>query len=207
MKLISFGPVRLSFPVIFRAAPFGDGSEPDYSANFLIGPADVGRELVPDGSGKKVRVDLPEGGLVVRIQEAMLAACEEKWPGKGAQMYAQLEATDKLCLHNGNLKDWDGYADNWYLSTRSPISAKPRIVDRNNELVDPNSGRVYGGCYVLLTCEIFAQDNQFGKRVNAQLQGVQFHHDGDSFGGARPAQQDDFETLPEEENPELAGLI
>ena len=52
---------------------------------------------------------------------------------------------------------------------------------------------------MLALVDFWAQDNQFGKRVNATLTGVQFVRDGDSFGGARVAAADDFDVLDDAE--------
>ena len=46
--------------------------------------------------------------------------------------------------------------------------------------------------------DIWAQDNQYGKKVNAQLQGVQFFKDGDAFaGGGKAAAASDFTPIAE----------
>jgi len=50
---------------------------------------------------------------------------------------------------------------------------------------------------------LWAQDNQFGKRVNAELLGVQFVRDGEPFGGGKPATPEDFEDLGADEEPIL----
>ena len=55
----------------------------------------------------------------------------------------------------------------------------------------PNSVRVNA------TVNVWAQDNKYGKRVNAQLLGVQFYADGDSFGGGAVGSVDDFDDLAE----------
>ena len=43
--------------------------------------------------------------------------------------------------------------------------------------------------------ELWAQDNSFGKRVNASLRGVQFLKDGDAFAGGGAASDDEFDDL------------
>jgi hypothetical protein len=43
--------------------------------------------------------------------------------------------------------------------------------------------------------EIWAQDNNYGKRINASLKGVQFVRDGDAFAGGGAASPDEFEDL------------
>ena len=45
--------------------------------------------------------------------------------------------------------------------------------------------------------DIWAQDNNFGKRVNASLGGVQFLRDGDAFAGGGVAAPDDFDDISE----------
>ncbi|MNP74169.1 hypothetical protein D3C76_1710040 [compost metagenome] len=44
--------------------------------------------------------------------------------------------------------------------------------------------------------DIWAQDNSYGKRINAQLQGIQFVKDGEAFsGGGTSADASDFEEI------------
>jgi hypothetical protein len=44
--------------------------------------------------------------------------------------------------------------------------------------------------------EVWAQDNQHGKRINASLLGVQFVRDGEKLAGGSTATADDFEAIP-----------
>jgi hypothetical protein len=60
-----------------------------------------------------------------------------------------------------------------------------------------SSGKVYSGCYVNASIELWAQDNKFGKRINATLMGVQFLRDGARLVGGGVASADDFEAIPE----------
>ena len=57
------------------------------------------------------------------------------------------------------------------------------------------NGKPYSGCFVNASLELWAQDNNYGKRVNATLMGVQFYKDGDSFSGGGVASEDDFDDL------------
>ncbi len=43
--------------------------------------------------------------------------------------------------------------------------------------------------------ELWVQDNAYGQRINAQLRGIQFYRDGDSFSAGRPAEADEFEDV------------
>jgi hypothetical protein len=55
---------------------------------------------------------------------------------------------------------------------------------------------VFSVFYDHLMLEVWAHDNQYGKPINAQVTGVAFSRDGDSFGGgAAPASADDFADL------------
>jgi hypothetical protein len=56
-------------------------------------------------------------------------------------------------------------------------------------------GKPYAGCYVNASIELWAQDNNYGKRVNASLGGVQFARDGDAFAGGGAASEDEFDDL------------
>ena len=80
-----------------------------------------------------------------------------------------------------------------FISARS--KSRPTVVDRDKTPLTEQDGRPYGGCFVNAIVELWAQDNQFGKRINATLAGVQFLKDGDAFGGSRPADPDEFEAV------------
>jgi hypothetical protein len=81
-----------------------------------------------------------------------------------------------------------------YVSAAS--KTRPLVLDSNKTPLTDEDGKPYGGCYVNASIEIWAQDNQFGKRINAQLRGIQFVKDGDAFGGGgSPASADEFEEL------------
>jgi hypothetical protein len=83
----------------------------------------------------------------------------------------------------------------YYLSCRSNESARPKVVDTNGSPLTQRDGRIYAGCYVVALVELWAQDNNFGKRINAQIRGVQFLRDGDAFSGAAPAGGDEFDDV------------
>ncbi len=46
--------------------------------------------------------------------------------------------------------------------------------------------------------DLWCQANNFGKRINATLVGVQFAADGDAFSGAAPASPDDFDSVEDD---------
>jgi len=69
------------------------------------------------------------------------------------------------------------------------------VVDRDRTPLVAADGKPYAGCYVTAIVELWPQDNQYGRRINATLSGVQFERDGDAFGGSAPASADDFDDL------------
>lgn len=105
---------------------------------------------------------------------------------------------DRKCLRSGASKpDLDGYGDDVAFISASSKD-RPQVVDRAcNPLVEED-GKVYGGCYVNATVRLWAQDNKFGKRVNAQLKAVQFDSDGDPFGAPKVNVEDEFSDTREQ---------
>ena len=154
---------RLSFPQIWRPKSFAATqpgqapSEPKFSASVLIDKA--------TGAAK-----------IAEIRAAMKAVAEEKW-GVG-----KVPKNVKYCLHDGDEKsDMDGYGPSvMYVSSSS--AKKIPVVDKDLTPLDESSGKPYAGCTALLLVNLWAQDNQFGKRINAGLRAVQFIKDGEAFG-------------------------
>lgn len=166
--------VRLAFPQLFEARTVNGEGKPAFSANFLIDPKDP-----------QVKV----------IEAAIVETAKEKWGAKAEANLKALRASDKTCLHNGDTKaSYAGFEGMLYISARS--TARPLIMDADKTpIVDPSLGRPYSGCYVNAVIELYAQDNSFGKRINAVLGGVQFYRDGDAFAGGRAASEDDFDDV------------
>jgi hypothetical protein len=163
---------RLSFPDIFKAKAVNEGDEPSFSASFLLLPTD------------------PQVKEMNAIFEAL---AREEWKDKAPAIMKMLRAQDRICLHDGGLKPYAGYEGTVYVSSRS--KNRPTVFDRQRNPVTADSGLVYSGCYVNGSVEFYAQDNQYGKRINAQLRGVQFVKDGDAFAAGTPASEKDFDDL------------
>ena len=122
----------------------------------------------------------------------------EKWKDKAAGTLTSLYKTGKVALHDGDEKaQYDGFAGNFFVTASAQENAAPTIIDRDRSPLTQRSGRPYPGCYVNVSLEFWAQDNAYGKRINAQLRGVQFYKDGDSFSAGRPASSDEFEDVSE----------
>ncbi len=177
---ITLKNVRLAFPNLWEPTTVNNEGKPRFGASFLIAADD------------------PQ---IADIEAKMKAVAEAKWTGKDKAgkpawlaIYNGMEKTDKLALHDGDSKSqYDGYAGNMFISAASQENNPPTVWDRDKTQLSSKSGRPYAGCYVDASVEFWAQDNAFGKRINAQLRGVRFWAHGDAFSAARPADADEFE--------------
>jgi hypothetical protein len=180
--------VRIAFPQIFTASQVNGEGKPAFSASFLFPP------------------DHP---VVVLIQRAIAKVANAKWGEKGPEILRALIAGDKVCLHNGDAKsNYDGFVGNLFVSARSPT--RPLVIAQDPQIkLTEADGKPYSGCYVNAQIALWAQANNFGKRINAQLRGVQFLRDGEAFGGGAVAQADEFDVVEGAEAdaaaPEAAG--
>jgi len=166
MTKIKLNNVRLSFPSLFRKAVFG-GDETKYEATFLMGKEE-------------------HAAVIAEIEAGMAAVSKEKHKGK-------LPPADKLCLKDGDTIDYDGYAGNMSIKASSP--KRPMVIGTDRAPLTEDDGKPYAGCYVNAIIELWGQDNQYGKRVNANVLAVQFVKDGEPFGDGVSASIDDFDDV------------
>ena len=170
---IKLTSVRLAFPALFEAKTVNGEGKPAFSASFLIAPTDA---------------------QVKAINAAIDQVAKDKWGAKAEAVLKQMRAGDKVCLHDGDLKEqYEGFAGNLYISSRSPT--RPLVINGDKSPLTEADGKPYAGCYVNASIELWAQDNNYGKRVNASLRGVQFVKDGDAFAGGGSASDDEFDDI------------
>lgn len=132
---------------------------------------------------------------VAAIKAEMLKVADAKWPGKGAEVLKQLAAGDRLCLHDGDAKaDKPGYEGNLFINASNEL--RPLVVGPQREQLAAADGKPYSGSYGNIIVEFWAQDNQFGKRINASLLGVQHVKDGERLSSGGVASADDFDAIP-----------
>lgn len=173
--------VRISFPNLFEAKAINGEGDPRFSAAFVIVP----------GSGNHSA-----------LAAAMEAVAKEKWGAKAPGILAELKQKGRVAFKESPLsKDgevYDGFEGMFSLNA-SNVTRVP-VIDKDTKPLTPADGKPYGGCYVDASVEIWAQDNSWGKRVNAKLRWVQFRSDGDAFSGGAPVSQDEFEAIAEGAN-------
>lgn len=167
--------VRLSFPSLFKKAVFS-GEETKYEATLLISKTE-------------------QAALVKEIQAAIKAKLDTDL--KGTKLGA-----DKICLKDGDQIEYDGYAGNW--SIKASNAKRPLVIDRDKTPLTEDDNRIYAGCYVNAVIEIWAQNNSWGKRINANLLGVQFAGDGAPFGDGVTVSVDDFDAFGDDNSDPFA---
>lgn len=167
--------VRLAFPNLFEPTTVNGEGKPRFSATLILPP------------------DHPQ---LQEIKDKQDVVAQAKWGAKAAAIVKGLDKQDKLALHDGDTKvKYDGFAGNFFISSSAQDNAPPTVIDRDRSPLSARSGRPYPGCYVNASIELWAQDNGYGQRINAQLRGIQFYRDGDSFSAGRPAESDEFEDV------------
>lgn len=162
--------VRLSFPAIWQKNTKFGGDNAKYEATFLI--------------NKDSQAD-----LIKKIEEKIEAIQKEnkvKVP------------KDKICLKNGDDAEYDGYAG--HMSFKAANGKRPTILDRDKTPLTEDDGKPYAGCYVNASVQLWVQNNDWGKRVNANLLGIQFFKDGEPFGAGDLDVSDDFEDFADDED-------
>jgi hypothetical protein len=151
------------------------------------------------GEGKEkfsvVAIFPKEHPQVAAIKAELVKVADAKWPGKGAEVLKQLAAGDRICLHDGDAKaDKPGYEGNLFINASNEL--RPLVVGPQREPLVAADGKPYSGSYGNIIVEFWAQDNQFGKRINASLLGVQHIKDGERLSGGGVAAADDFDAIP-----------
>jgi len=171
MAKIKLNNVRRSFPSLFRKAVFS-GEETKFEATFLL--------------DKKKHAD-----LIKQIEGEISAAVKEKFAGKVKALPG-----DKIFMKDGDDFEYAGYAG--HMSVKASSKSRPICVDRDRSSVTEEDNKFYAGCYVNGIIEIWVQDNSYGRRVNANLLGVQFYKDGEPFADGVKASVDDFDAFEDE---------
>lgn len=172
MKLF-LNMVRLAFPELYEAKTMDGEGDPSFSASLILTPQH------PD---------------IKALNAVIEAVAKEKWGAKADAILEGILAADKGCLHNGDRKaHLAGFKGNKFVPARS--ATRPLVIDANKVPLTKKDGKPYSGCYVNGHIDVWAQDNKFGKRINAGLCGIQFVKDGDSFRGSGASSVDEFDNI------------
>ncbi len=188
-EVVMLNSVRLAFAVLWTAESFQGGEgEKRFSASFPIDP---------------------KSANVALIETAIQKAAKEKWKDKSGAILKKLKADGRMCYFRAEKTSaegevYDGFEGMYSLAAAN--KARPLILDRDKTQLTEEDGKPYSGCYVDALVEIWAQDNRWGKRINAALKAVRFREDGDAFGdGGSKASSDDFDDLADTGEAESAS--
>ena len=169
MSKIKLGNVRLSFPSLFKMGSFGGESTGKFEATFVLDKEEHA-ELI--------------GQLKKHIETLMKTELKGKI------------AADKICLKDGDDLGRPEFEGKYTI--KASTKKRPLVIDRDKTPLTEEDGKPYAGAYVNAIISLWAQDNKFGKRINAQLDGVQFHTDGEPFGDGGMS-VDEFDAFGDDE--------
>lgn len=167
--------VRIAFPALFTAQTVMGEGKPSFSAVMIIDP--------------KAQAD-----LIKKIEANIKQVAKDKWGAKADATLKAITAKGNLCFRDGADKpDYEGFEGMMYISARNP--KRPIVLDTDKTPLTEEDGKPYAGCYANISIDLWAMDNQYGKRICASLCGAQFVADGEAFGGGGVASADDFDEL------------
>jgi hypothetical protein len=166
MTQIYLKNVRLSFPSLFQTETFGGEDTGKYGATLIL--------------------DVTEHAPAIRqTNEAFGEIAKEKFKGK-------IPPDDKLCLKVGDNTDRPELQGKYTI--KASTKKRPLVINRDKTPIAEADNVIYAGCYVNAIITLWAQDNAYGRRINAQLDGIQFWRNGDPFGSAGVA-PDEFSVF------------
>ena len=172
---VTLNGVRLSYANLDKPTAAQAGGEARFSTNVLIPTA--------------------EAQVLQQLQAVMWQLVQATFGAQAQGVWAEMGAGGRLALKDGALKaSTDGYLGNHFISLSAKADRPPALFDlyldqqtgRPRVLSRPQT-RLYSGCYANVQFKFWVQNNQYGKRVNAELLAVQFAADGEAFGGGSSA--------------------
>ena len=94
--------------------------------------------------------------------------------------------TDKLPIQDGNDKGYDGWTDNVIISAAN--KKRPVIVGRQRQPVaEGDLDSPVSGDYVNVVLDLWGMNNNYGKRIIASLEAVQYAAKGEPFVASSPS--------------------
>ncbi len=178
--LIKLTNVRISYPHLFAAWAQQANQKPKFSAKFLLSKTE-------------------HKAQVQQIIEKIKALAAETYKDK------RLPSADKLCLRDGdqtNRPEEEGY-----FTFNASDDRRPQVFDRDGRTpLTEADDKIFAGCRVNAMVQLWAQDNQYGRRINANLIGVQYVRDDERLAGARPSADGAFDDISDAYGDDDDGL-
>lgn len=180
--------VRLSYPHLFKAWAQNDFDE-------------HGNPTKKKFSGSFI--------MPVATHKADILSLKKYLEEMAKEAFKQGIPAANFCLRDGNQTGREEYAKSWYVSASQTEDRAPKIVDRNKAVITEanNANRIYAGCWVNVLIRPWAQNNKYGKKVNANLLIVQRVKDDEAFGdGAVPDVDDVMDDISGDFQEEVSEL-
>lgn len=132
------------------------------------------------------------------VKAAIVNIIQQTWPENWENVLTQLKAGGRLCLKSGNetKPGNEDYKDQMYVKASN--KARPLVLGPDKSPLLEKDGKPYSGAWgnVILTIKVLTGTGplaQAGKRVYAELNGVQHVADDKHFGGGgKAASADEF---------------
>lgn len=165
MSKIKLNNVRINFSNIFKTEIYKGVDTLKYTSTFLI-----------DKNDKAIKKQIDE-----EINRILLENKIKKL------------APDKICIKDGDESEYELYHGMW--SLKASNAKRPTVIDRDKTPLTLDDNKIYNGCHVNAIIDLWFQDNDYGKRINANLYGIQFLKDGEPFGQGPVDVAEEFEDL------------
>ena len=169
--VIAIPNARLSFPSLFEHSVFNGEDSGKYEATLILDKVE-------------------HAALIKELYGKITDVINERFKSKAL-------TPDRICLRDGDLTDRQELAGK--MTLKASNRSRPRTYDNKKNPVVKEDEIFYAGCYVNALIGLWAQDNQFGKRINANLLGVMFKGHGEPFGAA-PVDESAFDVFGEEDD-------
>lgn len=153
MSKIKIASARLSFPSLFQTAQFGGEDTGKYEATFILDKVE-------------------HAAVIKQIQDVTNDLMKNEIKSK--------VPSDKIALKDGDESGRPEFEGK--MTIKASTKRRPLVINRDKSPITADDNIVYAGCYVHAIISLWAQNNQWGKRINASLDGVQFARDGEPFG-------------------------
>jgi hypothetical protein len=151
---INIPNARLSFPNLFKTSVFGGVDTEKFDATFILDKDE-------------------HAETILEIQTAIKALAKDKLKGK-------VPDDDRVCLKDGDETERKEQQGCYVIKASS--KKRPFVLDRDQTPLVAEDDKPYAGSYVNGIITLWVQNNAYGKRINASLDGVQFSAHGEPFG-------------------------
>lgn len=177
-RTLMLNNVRASFPALFEKPKIGEDIAKKYSVTLMLDPKSNKEQL---------------GKLQKYIEELISEEFDEP---QGVVP----------CLRKGNAKGNRPEQDGYRVMTASNPN-RPYVFAAGTKVpvTSQSESGIYPGCYVDAKIQLWAQNNKWGSRINAQLISIRFAADGESLSDSYVSEEFAAEGFEVEEDDFLAA--